>query len=221
MGSSLGSLDVKVLWFFILILMRLDLEPPRCHTLGDTFKLWAAPLPPALCPLNSHEKSNRYRDLGWCLMPGEGSFTDSPPPQSGLRLSHKELPSLLRLTSSTPWQINVLWKAESNYEGKPASQCSHGSYFQFLEFWLCKESWTWQATGENVWVTAATSDHGLALSTIRDGWANGNKGSRRVNKALLQKPNKEFMERNANGELSNNILWDVSKAVISGKLIQS
>lgn len=86
------------------------------------------------------------------------------------------------------------------------------------DFW--RESSTWQAAGESVWVTAATSDHGLAPFPTRDGWANGNKGSRRVNKALLQKPNKELMEWNDNGELSNNILWDVSKTVISGKLIQ-
>lgn len=132
-----------------------------------------------------------------------------------------KLPSLLRRTSSPAWQTSILLEVGSNCKGKPAPECNRGSSLQFAEFWLCKESSTWQATGENVWVTAVTSDHGLARFPVGDGWANGNKGSRRVNKALLQKPNKEFMEWNDNGELSNNILWDVSKTVISGKLIQS
>lgn len=73
---------------------------------------------------------------------------------------------------------------------------------------------------ENVGVNAAMSDHSLVQLLIKDDWANENKDPQRVNKALLQKPNKEFMEWNDNGELSNNILWDASKTVIRGKLIQ-
>lgn len=131
-----------------------------------------------------------------------------------------ELPRLLRPTSLPAQQTNVLLKAESSCQGKPVFRRNRGSSFQFVEFWLWRESSTWQAAGESMWVTTATSDHGLAPFPARDGWANGNEGSRRVNKALLRKPNKEFMEWNDNGELSNNILWDGSKAVISGKLIQ-
>lgn len=85
---------------------------------------------------------------------------------------------------------------------------------------IFEKSLTWQTVEENVWVTAVTSNHGLAQFPTKDDWANENKGSRRVNKALLQKPNKEFMEWNDNGELSNSIFWDASKTVIRGKLIQ-
>ena len=79
---------------------------------------------------------------------------------------------------------------------------------------------TWQTAAENVGVTALTPGRSLVWLLIRNDWANEKEGSRRVNKALLQKQNKEFMEWNDNGELSNNILWDASKTVIRGKLIQ-
>lgn len=83
-----------------------------------------------------------------------------------------------------------------------------------------EKSLTWQAAAENVGVTALTPGHSLARLPIKDDWVNEKKCSQRVNKALFKKSNKEFMEWNDNGELSNNILWDVSKTVIRGKLMQ-